>query len=98
MKPIELLQEKAAWDYHYSELTNMEIAKKYDISKNSINFYKNKYPKIHFELPAGPPIERVVIIDEAELERAEVLFKEFGIKYTVPFNFTLEMQFNSKIK
>ena len=98
MTQKELLQEKAAWDYHYSELTIMEIAKKYGFSKNSISSIKNRYPKIHFELPAGPPIERVVIIDEAELERAEVLFKEFGIKYTVPFNFTLEMQFNSKIK
>ena len=98
MTQKELLQEKAAWDYHYSELTIMEIAEKYGFSKNSISSIKNRYPKIHFELPSGPPIERVVIIDEAELERAEVLFKEFGIKYTVPFNFTLEMQFNSKIK
>ena len=98
MTQKELMQEKAAWDYHYSELTIMEIAKKYELSKNSVSYIKNKYPKIHFELPEGPPIERVVIINEAELERAEVLFKEFGIKYTVPFNFTLEMQFNSKIK
>ena len=98
MTPKELMQEKAAWDYHYSELTIMEIAKKYELSKNSVSYIKNKYPKIHFELPEGPPIERVVIINETELERAEVLFKEFGIKYTVPFNFTLEMQFNSKIK
>ena len=98
MTQKELMQEKAAWDYHYSELTIMEIAKKYDLSKNSVSYIKNKYPKIHFELPEGPPIERVVIINEAELERAEVLFKEFGIKYTVPFNFTLEMQFDSKIK
>jgi len=97
MTPKELLQEKAAWDYHYSELTLKEIADKYGFSKNSISSIKNRFPKIHFELPEGPPIERVVIINEAELERAEVLFKEFGIKYTVPFNFTLEMQFNSKI-
>ena len=98
MNDIERIQEAAAWDYHYSELTIMEIAKKYAVSKNSVSFYKNKYPKIHFDLPQGPPIERVVIIDEAELERAEVLFKEFNIKYTIPFNFSLEMQFNSKIK
>jgi len=98
MTPKELLQEKAAWDYHYSELSLKEIADKYGLSKNTINYYKGKFPKYHFELPDGPPIERVVIIDEAELERAEFLFKEYNIKYTVPFNFTLEMQFNSKIK
>jgi hypothetical protein len=95
---METKFEKVAWDYYYSELTILEISKKYEISKNSVSFYKNKYPKIHFEIPEGAPIERVVVIDEAELERAEVLFKEFNIKYTIPFNFTLDMQFNSKIK
>ena len=53
MTPKELLQEKAAWDYHYSELTLKEIADKYGFSKNSISSIKNRYPKIHFELPAG---------------------------------------------
>ena len=42
MNDIERIQEDAAWDYHYSELTIMEIAKKYAVSKNSVSFYKNK--------------------------------------------------------
>ena len=97
MNDIERIQEAAAWDYHYSELTIMEIAKKYAVSKNSVSFYKNKYPKIHFDLPQGPPIERVVIIDELDLARIEFLFKEYKIDYDIPFNFSLELQYNSKI-
>jgi len=97
MTDIEKIQEAAAWDYHYSELTIMEIAKKYDISKNSVSFFKNKYPKIHFDLPQGPPVERVMIIDELDLERIEFLFKEYKIPYDIPFNFSLELQYNSKI-
>lgn len=97
MNDIERIQEAAAWDYHYSELTIMEIAKKYAVSKNSVSFYKNKYPKIHFELPQGPPVERVLIIDELDLARIEFLFKEHKIDYDIPFNFNLELQYNSKI-
>lgn len=97
MNDIERIQEAAAWDYHYSELTIMEIAKKYAVSKNSVSFYKNKYPKIHFDLPQGPPVERVMIIDENDLERIEFLFKEYKIDYDIPFNFSLELQYNSKI-
>ena len=97
MTDIERIQEAAAWDYHYSELTIMEIAKKYDISKNSVSFFKNKYPKIHFDLPQGPPVERVMIIDELDLARIEFLFKEYKIPYDIPFNFNLELQYNSKI-
>ena len=97
MTDIERIQEAAAWDYHYSELTIMEIAKKYDISKNSVSFFKNKYPKIHFDLPQGPPVERVMIIDELDLARIEFLFKEYKIDYDIPFNFSLELQYNSKI-
>ena len=97
MNDIERIQEAAAWDYHYSELTIMEIAKKYDISKNSVSFFKNKYPKIHFDLPQGPPVERVMIIDELDLARIEFLFKEYKIDYDIPFNFSLELQYNSKI-
>ena len=97
MTDIERIQEAAAWDYHYSELTIMEIAKKYAVSKNSVSFYKNKYPKIHFDLPQGPPVERVVIIDELDLARIEFLFNEYKIDYDIPFNFNLELQYNSKI-
>ena len=97
MNDIERIQEAAAWDYHYSELTIMEIAKKYAVSKNSVSFYKNKYPKIHFDLPQGPPVERVLIIDELDLARIEFLFKEYKIDYDIPFNFSLELQYNSKI-
>ena len=97
MTDIERIQEAAAWDYHYSELTIMEIAKKYDISKNSVSFFKNKYPKIHFDLPQGSPVERVVIIDELDLARIEFLFNEYKIDYDIPFNFNLELQYNSKI-
>jgi hypothetical protein len=97
MNDIERIQEAAAWDYHYSELTIMEIAKKYAICKNSVSYYKNKYPKIHFDLPQGPPVERVMIIDENDLARIEFLFKEYKIDYNLPFNFNLELQYNSKI-
>ena len=97
MTDIERIQEAAAWDYHYSELIIMEIAKKYDISKNSVSFFKNKYPKIHFDLPQGSPVERVVIIDELDLARIEFLFNEYKIDYDIPFNFNLELQYNSKI-
>ena len=97
MNDIERIQEAAAWDYHYSELTIIEIAKKYAVSKNSVSFYKNKYPKIHFDLPQGPPVERVLIIDELDLARIEFLFKEYKIDYDIPFNFSLELQYNSKI-
>ena len=97
MNDIERIQEAAAWDYHYSELTIMEIAKKYAVSKNSVSFYKNKYPKIHFDLPQGPPVERILIIDELDLARIEFLFKEYKIDYDIPFNFNLKLQYNSKI-
>jgi hypothetical protein len=97
MNDTERIQEAAAWDYHYSELTIMEISKKYAVCKNSVSYYKNKYPKIHFDLPQGPPIERVLIIDELDLDRIEFLFKENKIDYDIPFNFNLELQYNSKI-
>jgi hypothetical protein len=96
-KTKEEIQEKAAWDYFFTGLTIVEIAEKYNIPKNSVSFYASKYPRSHFALPTDMPIERVVIIDEVELERAEALFKEFNIKYSIPYNFNLKMKFNSRL-
>lgn len=101
MTKRELTLQNAAYDYHFSSLTIEEIAKKYKIAYSTVSAAKNKYLIEWFkdDIPKHNYIKDcVVLINEVELERAEVLFKEFGIKYTVPFNFTLEMQFNSKIK
>jgi len=101
MTKRELTLQKAAYDYHFSGLMIKDIAKKYRIAYSTVSKAKNKYMIDYFkdDIPKNNYIKDcVVMINEVELERAIFLFKEYDIKYTVPFNFTLEMQFNSKIK
>lgn len=100
MNKRELTLQKAAYDYHFSSLTIQEIAKKYKIAYSTVSSAKNKYLIEWFkdDIPKHNYIKDcVVLINEVELERAIFLFKEYNIKYSLPINADIQIQFESKL-
>jgi hypothetical protein len=86
-----------AHDYYFSPLSIKKIAEKHRVYKAAIHYAINLFPIEFFSKKPVSDIDRVLVINESDMDRVEALLKEANINYDLPFKFTLNIEYESSM-
>jgi len=88
-----------ARDFYYTGMTIKEIGMKYNIHPHYATELAKRFTidKLRGEPKDQPDDDSVVLIDKKHMMAAIEALNDYGIKYTIPTNYRLQVEIESKI-